>query len=691
MTEHQLPAAPDPIRSFRSRMGGMVYGGDYNPEQWDRSVWREDVRLMQEAGVNLVSVGVFAWAALEPAEGMFDFEWLDEVLDLLHAGGISVNLATPTAAPPAWFAEAYPQSLPANEEGVVHGFGARAHYDPSSTDYRRCAARITTALAQRYGTHPAVAMWHIGNEYGPTACNPAAAARFRGWLRRRYGSLDALNEAWSTRFWGQTYTTWSQIDVPRPPSGWSNPTRRLDFKRFTSDMLLECYRAERDIVRRHSPGTPVATNFMRFYGNADYWAWAQEEDVVALDIYPNPEDPSAHIPAALNFDLMRSLRQGQPWMLMEQSTSAVSQWRRNLPKRHGRMRLGSYQAVAHGADAVMFFQWRASRGGAERFHSAMLPHSGTAARTWKDVVALGSELADLSGVVGAESTAAVALLFDWNNWWALGLGGLPSNDLSLPDITLRHYEPLWREHHAIDFIPAGADLSAYRLVVVPNAYLMDAAAAQALRSFVHGGGHLVVSCFSGVVDETNTVWPQGYPGAIRNLLGVHIHEYAPAAANEEVALRWPDGSVSAGSHWREELVLETAEALAWFDGGDLDGTPALTRNRVGDGTVTYLATRFSAADLRAVLARAAQAAGVEPEFTGVPEDVEVLRRSTPDGSYVFVLNHSDAPVQVPLKSAAGDVLGVDLLTGSPVQAAVALAPAGAAVVAQHAGSSGTNA
>ena len=379
------------LDAFRARIGGYAFGGDYNPEQWNRSVWDEDVALMREAGVNLVTLGVFAWASLEPEPGKFTFGWLDEVIDLLHAGGISVDLATPTAAPPAWLAYDYPQTLPVTEDGWVFGFGSRLQFDPTSAVYRDRAAKITRQLAARYSQHPALAMWHIGNEYGPAAYNPSSAAAFRLWLQRKYGDLETLNDAWYTRFWSQRYTSWEQVCPPEMPRSWSNPARRLDFLRFTSDALLECYIAERDIVRSYRDDLPVVTNYMRFYKRADYWRWAREQDAVALDIYPDPGQEDSRIAASLNFDLMRSLR-GEPWLLMEQAASAVSQWKVNNPKRPGRMRLGSYQAIAHGADSVLFFQWRASRGGHERFHSAMLPHSGTNARTWKEVAALGSEL-----------------------------------------------------------------------------------------------------------------------------------------------------------------------------------------------------------------------------------------------------------------------------------------------------------
>jgi len=312
------------MTALRERIGGLIYGGDYNPEQWPREVWHEDVRLMREARVNMVSLGVFAWASVEPENGVYDFEWLDAIMDLLHENGIAVNLATPTAVPPIWLVREHPEILPIMPDGQPFGFGSRLHYDPSSPIYRQYAARITRVLAERYSFHPALAMWHISNEYGPTAYNEQSSVHFRQWLQQKYGDLDTLNDAWTTRFWGQRYTDWSQIDVPAVPRSWSNPSRRLDFKRFTSDALLECFIAERDIVRSVRDDIPVVTNFMRFYRNADYWRWAPEEDAAALDIYPNPEHADSHVAAAFHFDLFRSLKGGQPWLLMEQAASSVS-------------------------------------------------------------------------------------------------------------------------------------------------------------------------------------------------------------------------------------------------------------------------------------------------------------------------------------------------------------------------------
>jgi len=663
------------LAAVSRRLGGIAFGGDYNPEQWDQEVWREDVALMRRSGVNLVTVGVFAWASLEPAPGVFTFEWLDEVLDLLHSAGIAVDLATPTMAPPVWLSHGHDEVLPVREDGYRFGFGNRLHYDPASPRYREAAARITEAIAARYAQHPAVAMWHVSNEYGPTSWGGASADAFRGWLQKRYGTLDALNDAWYTRFWGQRYTAWEQVAPPEIPRTWSNAARRLDFKRFASDVLLECFQLERDIIRRHSD-LPITTNFMRFYKNADYWAWAPELDAVSLDIYPNPGEDASHVAAALNFDLMRSLKDG-PWILMEQAASSVSQWQVNNVKRPGMMRAGSYQAVAHGADTVLFFQWRASRGGHERFHSAMLPHSGTGARSWQEIEALGNELPRVAEVTGAASAADVALVFDWNAWWGLmDTYGLPRNDWDYTALATAWYRPLLESHVAVDLASFGSDLSRYRVVVVPNAYLVTEEFAARLEAFAAAGGTVVIGMFSGVVDENNEVVQPAYPGAFRRLIGAYIDEYWPARAGESFTVRFASGAAAASDWWQDSMALESAEALAVYEGGLLDGRPAVVANAFGSGRVVYLGTRLEASAFDELITGVVADAGVAPVVAEAPAFVEATVRSHGDVDYVFLINHSETEAaQVSLLRS-----GVDLLTGSAVSGALALEPLGVAVV-----------
>ncbi|MBP1234445.1 beta-galactosidase [Arthrobacter sp. PvP102] len=667
--------AEERLRRMHERLGGIAYGGDYNPEQWPREVWLEDVRLMKEAGVNLVTLAVFSWSRLETADGVYDFGWLDDVMDLMHQHGIGVDLATPDAVPPAWLIARHPDILPVLTDGTTFGFGSRQHFDVSHPVYREKALAIAERMGEHYAKHPALMMWHVGNEYGPVSYGPWADKAFRAWLQAKYPSLAELNQAWSTDVWGQVYSDWNQVGAPAQPRTWSNPTRRLDYHRFTSHSMLEHYKAERDILRRHTPDLPIVTNFMRFYKTNDYWAWAAEEDAAALDIYPDPRESDAHVAAALNFDLMRSLRGGQPWMVMEQATGAVSQWSVNVSKLPGKMRLGSYQAIAQGADAILFFQWRQARGGTERYHSGMVNHAGPNTRIFREVTQLGNELKELGTITGTRSTAKAAIVFDWDCWWALELGNSPRSDLNYAQEVLRFYRPLFDANITVDFVDGRSDLSTYSLVILPATYLLTDAAARRFEDYVSDGGRLVVSYLSGIVDESNTIRLGGYPGALRKVLGAWSEEMHPLAGEgEEVKLETADGGTASASYWTEHVHTETAEVLATYESGRLAGSPAVTRNSFGKGTAVYLSARVDDTFLEALLATEREASGVHPELAA-PPGVQVRRRSGKDSSFLLVLNHNDAPVNVDVGRG-----GTDRLSGRPVEGSVELAANGVLVL-----------
>jgi beta-galactosidase len=638
------------MTAWPTALDHLAYGGDYNPEQWPEATWRDDVRLMREAGVNLVSVGIFSWALLEPEPASFDFGWLDRVLDLLHDGGVRADLATATASPPPWFSRAHPESLPVTFDGRTLWPGGRQAYCPSSPAYRAAAARLVERLATRYADHPALAMWHVNNEYGchVTHCYcDVSAAAFRVWLRRRYGTIEALNDAWGTAFWSQHYAYWEEINPPRQAPNFSNPTHQLDYWRFSSDELLDCFRSERDILRRLTPGVPITTNFMTpSFKPLDYFKWAAEEDVVSTDHYLRNAEGDTDLDVALSGDLTRGLAAGAPWLLMEHSTSAVNWQPRNLAKAPGQMRRNSLAHVARGADGALFFQWRASRRGAEKFHSGMVPHAGTDSRVWREVVELGADLQRLAEVRGSRVVADVAMLWDYESWWAVELDSHPSADVTYLDRVRAFHAALWRAGITVDVVHPSSEWSGYQLVLVPSLYLATDATASALASYVQTGGHAVVSYFSGIADENDAVRLGGYPGAFRELLGIRTEELAPLP--EGGTVRLDDGSVA--TQWTEDLRLEGAEAIASYVDGPVPGRPAVTRHAFGDGVAWYLATRL---DPAAVLARACAEAGVEPVLPGLPEGVEAVRRRGVDGDYVFVLNHTDAPVAV----AGADLLG----------------------------------
>ena len=641
------------------RLPHIAYGGDYNPDQWPESVWHEDVRLMQEAGVNLVSLGIFSWSRLEPAEGQFDFAWFDRVMDLLHEGGVRVDLATATASPPPWLSHLHPEMLPVLADGVKLWPGARQHYCPNSEAYRSAARRLVEAMAQRYAGHPALAMWHVGNEFGchvPACWCDVSAAAFRAWLLERYGSVGGLNEAWGTDFWSQRYSSWDEILPPRRTPTWPNPSQQLDFMRFSSDALLECFEGEREILARLSPDIPVTTNFMSFFKPLDYWKWAAREDIVSNDSYPDPGDSRSGMRAALAGDLMRSLGHGRPWILMEQTTNRVN-WRDvNVAKDPGTMRLWSYQALARGADGVMFFQWRQSRAGAEKHHSAMVPHGPLdASPTWNEVVRLGRELAGLDAVCGSQSHADVAILFDWESWWALELPSKPSGRVRQMDQVETYYQALFDANITVDFARPGDDLSRYRLMLVPNLYLVSDEAAAGLAAFVEAGGTLVMSFFSGIVDPAEHMRLGGYPQPFQDLLGVHVIDFHPLSHGQDIGLQLVDGPMARGEVWSEDIRLRGADVLATFSTTQLAGRPAITRHSAGQGTAFYLGTQPDAKTMTRVLEMAWASAGVEAAAT-VPGGVEAVRRSGRGKTFVFLLNHRDVAVDVPIAGAGTNLV-----------------------------------
>jgi beta-galactosidase len=648
----------------------IIYGGDYNPEQWSEAIWLEDAVRMQQAGVNLVSLGVFAWSRLEPAPHEYAFDWLDSVMDLLHAHGVAVNLATATASPPPWLAKHHPESLPTKADGTRLGIGSRQAYCPSNPDFRHAASRLTTALATRYATHPALAMWHIGNEYGchvsQCFCQTCAAA-FRLWLERRYGSLDALNTAWCSDFWSQRYAAWDEIQPPRQTPYMKNPTQDLDWQRFCSDNLLECFRLEQDIVRQHTPNIPVATNFMGFFKPLDYWAWAEHQDLIANDTYPDPSLPDAHIEAAMNADLMRSLGRGKPWLIMEQVTGQV-QWReRNALKRPQQMRLWSYQAIARGASGIMFFQWRASRGGAERFHGAMLPHAGTNSRIWREVVALGQELRQLE--LGETAPhAEIALLLDWENWWALEGEGHPLKMALLP-LLKSWYSVLYRHNLVVDFAHPMHDLSRYKTVLTPNLHLLGSEAAANLEHYVASGGTLLVGAYSGIVDHNVQVHLPGYAAVLHRLLGLRVEEFDVLPELATINLTTTTGQVLAATQWSEAIDCVGAEPLAHF----ADSRPAITQHPFGLGKAFYLGTQLEEAGLAWLIGLVLQHAQINPATH--PSGLECVVRSANGWRIEFWFNHQAQAVELQAN-------GRCLLTQRAIAGAVQLEPYGVLMLEQ---------
>jgi beta-galactosidase len=658
-----------PARPFEH--DGIAFGCDYNPEQWTPDVWDEDIALMGEAGVDLVAINIFGWSHLEPRRGEYDFRALDDVIGRLHAAGIRVNLGTGTASPPAWLTTAHPEILPMAEDGTRRYPGGRQAFCPSSPVFREAALRLAEVVARRYGDHPAVALWHVSNELGChnalCFCDETAAA-FRRWLRAKHGTLDALNAAWGTAFWSQTYGEWDEILPPRATLSARNPGQLLDFHRFSSDELLSYYRAEAEVIRGLS-AAPITTNFMvtAHIENLDYWSWAGDMDIVANDHYLDNRlaEPTSEL--AFAADLSRGLGGGAPWILMEHSTGAVNWQPLNKPKGPGEIIRNSLTHVARGADGVCFFQWRASVQGSEKYHSAMLPHAGTDSAVWREVVELGGIVDRIGEVAGSRVETDVALVFSWESWWATQTESRPSQSLGYLDQVHAAYGALHALGLTVDVVAPGADLSAYKLVVVPGLHLVRAEEAAVLTEWIAAGGTAVVTFYSGTVDQDDRVWTGGYTGPFRDALGIRVEEFAPVAPGETLRL----SSGASSTLWSERSHVTTAEAAASFLDGPSAGSPAITRNAWGEGTAWYLATLLEPADYRDLLGRIAADAGVAPAAVvrGGDGALEIVRRRRADASYLFVVNHGRS-------AAVAEASGFELITGMPAAGDVDV-PAGA--------------
>ncbi len=653
---------------------GFSFGGDYNPEQWDRTVWREDIALMREAGVTLVTLGVFSWGLLEVEDGVFDFNWLDEVIGLLSEAGIAIDLATPTAAPPIWLHQEHPEILPVAHDGHKYWQGGRLGWCASSATWRFYSTRIVRELAARYGNNPAVRMWHVSNELGGgnrwCYCDESAA-HFRRWLAERYTTVSALNLAWGTAFWGHHYTSFDQVLPPRDSESAPNPALVLDFERFSSDALLAHYVAERDVIREYSPNVPVTTNFMvtQNPGVVDYATWAKHVDFSANDHYVIGDDSLPENELAFSADRMRGFNPSRPWLLLEHSTSAVNWQPRNFSKAPGELIRHSLSHIARGSDGAMFFQWRASTAGAEQFHSAMVPHVGTRSKIWHDVCELGAILGKIAEVAGSiVEPARVAILFDDTSGWAWASGQKPDNTLRISEAARHFHRALWARGIVADVVPPDADLSSYDLVIIAGLYLVDSATADRVYERAEQGATVVVTYLSGIVDETNRVLRGGYPGAFRDMLGVFGEEFFVLGDNQSASLDtgWKV------TRWSEKIWAMGSDVFASYADGVLAGSPAITRRSVGAGEAWYLSAHLDGEGLEAFVDELLLRTEIVPKSPPVV-GVEVVRRLGRLGSYAFALNHTDHAVSVAL--AGWDLLH-DMHTGNQIT----IPPGGVAVI-----------
>ena len=640
----------------------MLYGGDYNPEQWDEAVWEEDMRMFRLAGIDCVTLNVFSWAALQSDEVTYHFERLDKIMELVRKNNLKVVMATSTAAHPAWMAKKYPEVLRTEFNGMKRKFGSRHNSCPNSPVYQKYSVALARKLAERYGTYDNIVTWHISNEYGGECYCENCEKAFRVWLKEKYGSIEALNKAWNTSFWGHTFYDWDEIVVPNLQSEHFAQNRTtfqgisLDYRRFNSDSILHNYLGEYEAVKAVTPHIPVTTNLMGFYKALDYQKWAGYMDVVSWDNYPDPTDPPALV--AMRHDLMRGLKQGAPFMLMEQTPSVTNWQSYNLLKRPGDMRLISYQAVAHGADTVMFFQMRRSIGACEKFHGAVIDHVGTEnTRVFREVSQLGEELKQLGDTtLDSRTPSKAAMLVDWDNWWALEYSAGPSCDLKYMDELANYYTALYDNNISVDIISAQDPLDDYKVVIAPVMYMTKPGADEKIRKFVSEGGTFVTTFLSGLVDEHDLVITGGYPGKLRDILGIWVEETDALPSYMKNSFSWNGKDYDCGLIC-DIMHMENAQALACYDKDFYEGTPVLSKNEFGTGHAYYVATRAGQDFYADFLNKVLKEQGVEPVFKPC-KGVEITLRRKEETNFLFFLNHN--PQETVL---IAEKPGTDLLTG----------------------------
>ena len=585
-----------------SRINKVLYGGDYNPEQWPEEIWEEDMRLFKLAGIDEVTLNVFSWAALQPSEDTYNFEKLDKIMDLVEANGLKVFLATSTAAHPAWMAKRHPDILRTEFSGMKRKFGSRHNSCQNSPTYQKYSVLLAKKLAERYGERECVIGWHICNEYGGECYCENCEKQFRVWLKKKYGTIEEVNKAWDTSFWGHTFYDWDEIVLPNMLSEHFEPDRTtfqgisLDYRRFNSEGMLKCYQAEAAAIRSVVPDAKITTNLMGFYKPLDYQMWAKSMDFISWDNYPANEDPYSRI--AMNHDLMRGIKGGQPFVLMEQTPSVTNWLAYNALKRPGVMRLWSYQAMAHGADAVLFFQMRRSIGACEKYHGAVIDHVGTEnTRVFREISQLGQELQQLGDkTLGARSRAKAAILVDWDNWWAIEYSAGPSRDLKYLDEVFLYYRALEEQNYAVDII--GVEES-------------DALPRDKRNHFMYGG----VSCEASLLCDL--------------------------------------------------MHLEGARELASYEEDFYAGTPVITENSFGAGKAYYVGTRSSQEFYRMFMRERMEEKGISPVLE-VPEGVEATERFKDGKGVMFVLNHNDEETVFVLNEARKDLLTGEQYEGGTV-------------------------
>ena len=644
----------------------ILYGGDYNPNQWPKDIWQEDMRIFKDAHINTATINVFSWAKIQPSEHEYNFDELDEIVDMLSKENYDIVFATSTAALPGWMVRKYPEVMFTDYEGRQHKFGGRHNACPNSFVFKHYARELAYKLAERYADNPHVTCWHVSNEYGNECFCENCQKAFRVWLKDKYKTIDALNRAWNMEFWGHTVYDWDDVVPPNALSDGIGSEKTafagisIDYRRFYSDSQLACFKMERDAIKSVKPDAFVTTNLMGTFKGLDYFKWAKEMDVVSWDNYPSYDTPWSSI--AMTHDLMRGLKD-EPFMLMEQTPSQQNWQKYNSLKRPGQMRAQSYQTLAHGADTIQFFQLRRSVGGCEKFHGAVIAHAGSEnTRVFREVAQLGAELESFGDrTLGSRNEAEVGLIFDWDNYWALEYTSGPSEDLKYVDQIHQYYQYFYKKNIGVDMIPVDADFSKYKIVVAPVLYMVKDGMKEALENFVKNGGILVTTYMSGIVGESDNVYLGGYPGPLKEMAGVWVEEIDALAPEQHNIVTFKDGSRSKCKIVCDLMHLEGAESLGEYTEDFYAGMPAVTRHSYGKGKLYYIGTCMEEDGIAKILSMAVEDAGAEP-VAGAGNGLEIVKRNREGKSFYFVMNFRDEELEIPEEFAGK----TDLLSGNAV-------------------------
>ena len=655
---------------MNSKAPFILYGGDYNPDQWDDEIIEKDMEYFRKAGVNLVTLPVFSWAKLEPEEGRYEFEWLDKIMGTLLKNHINVFLSTPTVAQPAWLSKTYPEVLPTDISGRKRTHGTRVFFCVNSEKYRERAAAIAKEMAIRYKDYPGLLGWHVANEYGTYCYCENCQKKFREWLKVRYQTPENLNKKWNTSFWGRTSYDFDEIYLPTELNDDYRffPAAQLDYMRFVTDSTKSCFLNEANILRKYTPGIPVFSNISGFIKKLNQFELTEVMDVAAWDNYPSPKDDPSF--PAMKHDIMRAMKDGESYVIAEQSPNQQNWQPYNKVKRPGEVRTIAFQGIGHGADTCLFFQMRQSIGGQEKFHGAMISHADREdTKTFQEMKQLGAELKKLGNrCLEAKVNSDVGILFDWDNWWALELTSGPTQDMDYLKQVHHFYRALYENNISTDILKVTANYSKYKIIVAPLLYMMKENVAEKLEQFVGEGGTLIVTYMSGMVDENDKCVFGAYPGKLRKLTGIWVEETDALYPDEENRMIVKNFESANGTYncgfLCDQIHLETAEALAVYGKDFYQGKPCLTKNNYQKGRVYYLGTCPEMRFLKLFLKKICEQHNVHPYFQ-IDGRGEVCVREGERGKTIFLINHQEEDMVVHLdKNKYWDILNEEQVEGT---------------------------